>query len=113
VGWLDLPADQRSQETTAQRTERRQILGLMELHTLPLSSLVTTTTSLYVGVSVLLFYSSQQSFEMPPHHFSSKEKIRAQSFFMLITIQPFLFASSISDSGKVPNLVSGSPLAGP
>jgi len=36
-----------------------------------------------------------------------------QSFFMLMTTQPFFFASSINDCGNVPNLVSDRPLAGP
>ena len=36
-----------------------------------------------------------------------------QSFFMLITVQPRCFASSISDWLNVPTLVSGRPLAGP
>ena len=43
----------------------------------------------------------------------SKLKMRFQSFFMLITVQCRVFASSISDSAKVPTLVSGSPPAGP
>jgi hypothetical protein len=34
--------------------------------------------------------------------YRSNEKMRFQSFFMLITIQPFLFASVINASEKVP-----------
>jgi hypothetical protein len=45
-------------------------------------------------------------------HFSNG-KIRFQSFFMLITVQPFLFASAIKASEKVPTWVSGRPPAGP
>jgi hypothetical protein len=37
----------------------------------------------------------------PESHFSNA-KIRFQSSFMLITIQPFLFASAIKASEKVP-----------
>jgi len=44
-------------------------------------------------------------------HFS--EKMRFQSFFMLMTVQPFCFASSYSAWVKVPTLVSGRPCAGP
>ena len=40
-------------------------------------------------------------------------KIRFQSFFIEITVQPRCMASSISDWENVPTLVSGSPLAGP
>jgi hypothetical protein len=36
-----------------------------------------------------------------------------QSFFMLITTQPFCLASSMSAWEKVPTLVSGKPFAGP
>jgi hypothetical protein len=43
----------------------------------------------------------------------SKAKTRFQSFFMLMTIQPFFFASSSSAAAKVPNLLSGRPRAGP
>ena len=43
----------------------------------------------------------------------SKEKMRFQSFCMLITTQPSFFASPISASGKLPTWVSGSPPAGP
>jgi hypothetical protein len=43
----------------------------------------------------------------------SNAKMRRQSFFMLITVQPFFFASSYSAGGKVPTLVSGRPCAGP
>ena len=39
----------------------------------------------------------------------SKAKIRFQSFFMLMTVQPLVFASSYNDCGKVPILVSGNP----
>lgn len=39
----------------------------------------------------------------------SNEKIFFQSFFMLITVQFFFFASGV----KVPTLVSGRPCAGP
>ena len=45
-------------------------------------------------------------------HFS-QAKIRFQSFFMLMTNQPFDLASSYSAWVKVPTLVSGSPWAGP
>ena len=44
---------------------------------------------------------------------SSKEKIRFQSFLMLMTTQPCFFASSYSAWVKVPTRVSGSPSAGP
>jgi hypothetical protein len=40
-------------------------------------------------------------------HFS-KAKIRFQSFFVLMTVQPLLFASSYNDCGKVPILVAAS-----
>jgi len=43
----------------------------------------------------------------------SNAKIRFQSFFMLMTIQPCFFASSWSAWVKDPTLVSGSPCAGP
>jgi hypothetical protein len=45
--------------------------------------------------------------------YGSNAKIRFQSFFMLMTIQPFCFASSYSAWVKVPTLVAGSPWAGP
>src|SRR5215468_3214684 len=44
---------------------------------------------------------------------SANEKICFQSFFMLITVQPFFFASSYRACVKVPTLVFGSPCAGP
>jgi hypothetical protein len=40
-------------------------------------------------------------------------KIVFQSFLMLMTVQPFFFASSASARENVPTLVSGKPLAGP
>ena len=43
----------------------------------------------------------------------SKAKIRFQSFFMLMMIQLFFFASSYSACVNVPTLVLGSPSAGP
>ena len=43
----------------------------------------------------------------------SSAKMRFQSFFMLITVQPFFFASSYSAGVNVPTLVSGRPCAGP
>jgi hypothetical protein len=43
----------------------------------------------------------------------SAGKIVFQSFFMLMTVQPFCFASSASAREKVPTLVSGRPRAGP
>src|SRR5215469_11208664 len=43
----------------------------------------------------------------------SKAKMRFQSFFMLMTVQPFFVASSYNAWVKVPTLVSGSPWAGP
>jgi hypothetical protein len=43
----------------------------------------------------------------------SNAKIRFQSFFMLITVQSFFFASSYSSGVNVPTLVSGKPFAGP
>ena len=43
----------------------------------------------------------------------SNAKTRFQSFFMLITDQPLVFASVISESENVPTLVSGCPPAGP
>ena len=43
----------------------------------------------------------------------SNAKIRFQSRFMLITVQPFFFASSYSACVKVPTLLSGRPVAGP
>jgi len=45
--------------------------------------------------------------------YGSNAKMRFQSFFMLITIQPFCFASSYRAWVKVPTLVAGSPWAGP
>jgi hypothetical protein len=45
--------------------------------------------------------------------YGSNVKIFFQSFFMLITVQPFFMASSWSACVKVPTLVSGSPWAGP
>ena len=47
-----------------------------------------------------------------PRHFSN-EKMAFQSFFMLMTVQLFFFASSYSAWVKVPTLVLGSPCAGP
>jgi hypothetical protein len=38
---------------------------------------------------------------------ASNEKIRFQSFFMLMTFQPCLFASAISESERVPTVDSG------
>jgi hypothetical protein len=46
-------------------------------------------------------------------HYSSKANTRFQSFFMLMTVQLFCFASSYSACVNLPTLVSGSPLAGP
>ena len=43
----------------------------------------------------------------------SNEKMRFQSFFMLITIQPSFVASSYRLCGNVPTFVSGNPWAGP
>ena len=43
----------------------------------------------------------------------SKEKMRFQSPFMLITVQSRAFASSISETENVPTLVSGRSPAGP
>ena len=43
----------------------------------------------------------------------SNPKMRFQSFFMLITVQPSFFASSYKSSVNVPTLVLGKPLAGP
>ena len=43
----------------------------------------------------------------------SNAKMRLQSFFMLITVQPSFFASSYNACVKVPTLVSGRPCAGP
>src|SRR5262245_6705651 len=43
----------------------------------------------------------------------SKAKIRFQSFFMLMTTQPCLFALSYNAWVKVPTLVAGNPWAGP
>jgi hypothetical protein len=43
----------------------------------------------------------------------SNEKMRFQSFFMLITVQARDFASSMSAWVNVPTLLSGSPPAGP
>ena len=43
----------------------------------------------------------------------SNGKMRRQSFFMLITVQPSFFASSYSAWVKVPTLLSGRPWAGP
>jgi hypothetical protein len=45
--------------------------------------------------------------------FYSNAKIRRQSFFILITVQPLLFASSYNAWVKVPTVVSGRPPAGP
>ena len=44
---------------------------------------------------------------------SSNAKMRFQSSFMLMTVQPFFCASSYSACGNVPTLVSGRPFAGP
>jgi hypothetical protein len=43
----------------------------------------------------------------------SNAKIFFQSFFMLMTVQPFFFASSYNAWVKVPTLVSRRPCAGP
>jgi hypothetical protein len=43
----------------------------------------------------------------------SNAKMRFQSFFMLITVQPSFFASLYSACVKVPTLLSGRPWAGP
>ena len=43
----------------------------------------------------------------------SNAKMRFQSFFMLITVQPFFFASSYSAGVKVPTLLSGRPCVDP
>ena len=43
----------------------------------------------------------------------SNAKMRLQSVFMLITVQPSFFASSYSACVKAPTLVSGNPCAGP
>src|SRR4029434_2863362 len=43
----------------------------------------------------------------------SNAKMVFQSFFMLMTVQLFFFASSYSAWVKVPTLVLGSPCAGP
>src|SRR5262245_29570427 len=43
----------------------------------------------------------------------SNAKMRFQSFFMLITVDPSFFASSYSACVKVPTLLSGRPWAGP
>jgi hypothetical protein len=48
-----------------------------------------------------------------PHKPPSDAKIRFQSFFRLIIVQPLLCASVVSESEKVPTFVSGSPPAGP
>jgi hypothetical protein len=45
--------------------------------------------------------------------YCSKEKMCFQSFFTLITNQPFLLASTIKASEKVATRVSGGPPAGP
>jgi hypothetical protein len=42
-----------------------------------------------------------------------KRETRFQSFFMLITDQPPVFASIINESESVPTLLSGRPPAGP
>ena len=42
-----------------------------------------------------------------------REEIFLQSFFMLMTIQPFFIASSYSSCVNAPTLVSGRPWAGP
>ena len=42
-------------------------------------------------------------------HLLSKGKIIFQSFFMLMTDQPFFFASSYSACENVPTFVSGNP----
>src|SRR5208283_1610459 len=46
-------------------------------------------------------------------NYFSQENICFQSFFMLITVQPFALASSYKACVKVPTLESGSPCAGP
>ena len=51
--------------------------------------------------------------EVAPVAHGSNAKIRFQSFFMLMTVQPSFFASSYSAWVKAPTLVSGSPWAGP
>jgi hypothetical protein len=53
----------------------------------------------------------QGSTPQAPQGAPSNPKIRFQSFFMLITIQPSFFASSYRSWVKVPTLVSGSPYA--
>jgi hypothetical protein len=50
---------------------------------------------------------------IPVTDYFSKAKMRFQSFFMLMTIQPSFFASSLSASVKMPTFVSGRPWAGP
>jgi hypothetical protein len=46
-------------------------------------------------------------------HFFSGGKMVFQSFFILITIHPFLLASAMRASEKVPTWVSGRPPPGP
>src|SRR5260370_11307756 len=46
---------------------------------------------------------------IPVTDYFSKAKMRFQSFFMLMTIQPSFFASSLSASVKMPTFVSGRP----
>src|SRR5215204_6564525 len=50
---------------------------------------------------------------LQPRASYSNAKMRFQSFFMLITVQPFFVASSKSAGVKAPTLVSGRPEAGP
>ena len=56
---------------------------------------------------------TKRTFRIAGPPYGSNVKICFQSFFMLMTIQPFFFASSYSAWVKVPTLVSGSPWAGP
>ena len=58
------------------------------------------------------FSAQPASFKTPRPRISHLlEKMVFQSFFMLMTTQPFWFASSINDCGNVPNFVSATHLA--
>jgi hypothetical protein len=66
----------------------------------------------YFHFSFSFCYSSFFTSRGVQHH-CYHAKIRFQSFFMLMTVQPCFFASSYSAWVNVPIFVSGSPFAGP
>ena len=60
--------------------------------------------------SFMAFLSTVWNFGVIEIHSVSNEKTRFQSFFMLMTVQPFDFASSYSACVNAPTLVSGKPV---